>query len=76
MPNCKWCERPTEGELCAECQAEDKAEKEKVEALIQAGHPYHCAMRQVSGDGLCECALYAQGYAPDKWLGPLRAQED
>ena len=35
---------------------------------MDKGHPYHCAFRQLHGDGECECELYKKGYDPYKWL--------
>ena len=32
-----------------------------IEQLVEEGHPYHCACRQVWGDGECECGMYEKG---------------
>lgn len=41
---------------------------EEIDKLMQQGHPYHCACRQVWGDGECECKACEHGYDPDKWM--------
>lgn len=42
-------------------------EQEEIDQLQDKGHSYHCACRQVWGDGECECDLYKQGYDPYAW---------
>lgn len=48
---------------CINC----KDDKRKIVALIDDGHTYHCACRQLFGDGECECR--GRGIAP----GPISA---
>jgi len=44
--------------LCADHDIEDTKEFLKMKRLHEnEGHTYHCAMRQVYGDGECECLL-------------------
>jgi hypothetical protein len=38
-----------------------------IEQKKKEGHPYHCAARQIFGDGECECDLYNLGYDPYAW---------
>ena len=40
----------------------------QIKDFQKRGHTYHCACRQVWGDGECECDLYKKGYNPYKWL--------
>lgn len=54
---------PTDMPSPMECPEEAKA----IDALVAAGHPLHCAQRQVWGDGECECPDVAAGYNPDAW---------
>jgi hypothetical protein len=53
---------------CSDFTEEEKAEYRKdlleVKAIMDKGHPHHCACRQVWGDGECECSLYKEGYDP------------
>ena len=49
-------------------EQEEKEELVKIKKLQEAGHPKHCAKRQVWGDGECECSLYVKGYAPYAWM--------
>ena len=58
-----------EGELCESCMKENALFREQIKELIKDGHPKHCAMRQVYGDGECECDLYEKGYDPYSWEG-------
>ena len=53
--------------ICVSCQAENEANAKAIEALQEEGHPYHCACRQVWGDGECECGLYQGKYDPYWW---------
>ena len=39
-----------------------------VRVFMNEGHPMHCAVRQVNGDGECECDLYEMGYDPYAWM--------
>ncbi len=41
--------------ICSECVAENRISEETVEGIHALGHTYHCAYRQVWGDGECEC---------------------
>lgn len=43
-------------------------DKKEIKALINKGHPRHCACRQVWGDGECECDFYKKGYNPYAWI--------
>ena len=43
-------------------------DEQKVKQIMKAGHPYLCAMRQVFGDGECECELYKKDYNPNAWM--------
>lgn len=43
-------------------------DKKKVKEIQEKGHEYHCACRQIWGDGECECDLYKRGYDPFAWL--------
>ena len=40
----------------------------RIKQIQKDGHPYHCACRQVWGDGECECYLYQKGYDPYAWM--------
>lgn len=46
---------------------EKEEDKKKIDELMGKGHSYHCATRQVWGDGECECDLYPN-YNPYKWM--------
>lgn len=50
--------------------ADELAQIDKIQA---AGHPRHCACRQVWGDGECECDLYELGYDPYAWTKNVKA---
>lgn len=54
---CRWCGRvPVYGtDLCPRCEEQDRADRAAIDALMDAGHTYHCAARQTWGDGECEC---------------------
>ena len=47
---------------------EMKSDYDEIRKLQESGHSYHCACRQVWGDGECECDLYSKGYDPYAWL--------
>ena len=47
-------------------------DKKEIECLEKVGHTYHCACRQVWGDGECECHLYEKGYNPYEWSETLK----
>ena len=59
--------RLTHSGLCESCYEQGKHDQKKIEKIRKDGHTYHCACRQVWGDGECECDLYAQGYDPYMW---------
>ena len=40
----------------------------QIDEIRKTGHSYHCACRQIWGDGECECDLYKQGYDPYAWM--------
>lgn len=40
----------------------------RIREIKEEGHSYHCACRQVWGDGECECDLYERGYDPYAWI--------
>ena len=44
------------------------ADRERIKKLEKEGHTYHCACRQVWGDGECECDMYNAGYDPYAWM--------
>ncbi|VVS95323.1 hypothetical protein [Desulfoluna spongiiphila] len=48
--------------------AQAAKDEKRIEELQSAGHPPHCAARQVWGDGECECDLYEKGYDPYGWM--------
>jgi len=58
----------TEDGLCNSCHNENVINTKKIYELMKAGHPRHCACRQVWGDGECECDLYEKGYDPYAWM--------
>jgi len=71
MPMCKQCGWIGPGlidGLCAECKLQNEIDLENINNLIEEGHPYHCACRQVWGDGECECGLVSYGYDPYRWM--------
>ena len=39
-----------------------------IRELESNGHSFHCACRQLWGDGECECDLYQVGYDPYWWM--------
>jgi len=43
-------------------------DREKKLKLQEEGRAYHCATRQIWGDGECECDLYEKGYDPYAWM--------
>ncbi len=45
--------------------SEDQA---NISRIQKQGHSYHCACRQVWGDGECECDMYSKGYDPYAWI--------
>ena len=47
---------------------EFKEDYERIDKLIDDGHPEHCACRQIWGDGECECDMYKNGYDPYDWM--------
>jgi hypothetical protein len=67
-----------ENEMCLGCNEaaweafdeEHADDYHKIAELKKAGHPHHCACRQVWGDGECECDLYPKGYDPYAWNKP------
>ena len=59
---------------CQQCVDQWEEDKKKEQELMDQGHSYHCAIRQVSGDGECECDLYGKGYDPYAWM--RQQQED
>jgi len=72
METCPQCGTESEflapDDICSGCEIENKENSQRISELIKAGHPEHCAKRQVWGDGECECDLYKQGYDPYRWL--------
>ena len=64
----QWYRGFSKGGLCPDCRRQDELDQDAVEGLMEKGHPYHCACRQVFGDGGCECDLYEKGYDPDGWM--------
>lgn len=54
-----------------EILSENEQDRLTIKALMREGHSYHCACRQVWGDGECECDLYEKGYDPYGWLKRL-----
>jgi hypothetical protein len=71
MAKCKQCGdygyMYPDSDICGGCKAENDFNAEEIEKLQNEGHPYHCACRQVWGDGECECGLYQKGYDPYAW---------
>ena len=49
-------------------KVEEYIDNKAITKLMDKGHPYHCAFRQLYGDGECECDLYKKGYDPYKWM--------
>lgn len=45
-------------------EVEEFGDMEKVIKLEKEGHSYHCACRQIWGDGECECGLCTENYDP------------
>lgn len=72
MARCRQCGHfgyINKGEdICGSCKADNEFNEKAINQLIKEGHPYHCACRQVWGDGVCECHLYHVGYEPYGWL--------
>ena len=61
MPKCPQCGGFCWGFIegvCASCKADNEIDEKAIDELKEEGHPYHCAARQVWGDGECECGLY------------------
>jgi len=56
------------GGLCINCIDDNKRDQAKLEELKKQGHVHHCAIRQVYGDGECECGEYKKGYKPYAWM--------
>jgi hypothetical protein len=63
-------------DMCLNCAKEQEQGTSLVYKLIGEGHPYHCAFRQVWGDGECECKAYEKGYEPYAWTGFLNQTKD
>ena len=51
-----------------EWEEEHTDEINEIKRIQAAGHPHHCACRQVFGDGECECDMYDMGYDPYAWM--------
>lgn len=41
--------------VCERCNQENDESMRQMESLMNDGHTYHCACRQIWGDGGCEC---------------------
>ena len=54
---------------------EECIDNKAIKELMNKGHPYHCAFRQLYGDGECECELYKKGYDPYKWINPSEKEK-
>lgn len=54
--------------MCGPCTQKTEVSEIRIKKLIQEGNPYHCANRQVYGDGECECDMYKSGYDPYSWV--------
>lgn len=71
METCKMCgvkeatAKNSQGDLimCQDCFGEWKHDQAVIKRLERSGHTYHCACRQVWGDGECECSK-------DNWYNP------
>ena len=55
--------------VCPCCQDEmDLDSFNIVNIMLVYGCSYHCATRQVWGDGECQCDLEKSGYDPEAWM--------
>jgi hypothetical protein len=54
-------------DLCFDCSKDNVRDEMLILKYRQAGHSYHCACRQIFGDGECECNLQKKGYDPYAW---------
>ena len=84
MIYCSMCENyikpgiPNEdGQLCFPCQSREILCRAERRRLTDQGHTFHCACRQIWGDGECECGLhiYERGSGPYKWVRHFRRAE-
>lgn len=66
---CKWCgiKEASRGDFCPECIKLMNETVARIDSLVAQGHTYHCACRQVWGDGECCCDL-EQRYDPYWWM--------
>jgi len=77
MKICKMCgaDLISIGQMCFNCKKEAYQKNREINHLISLGHPHPCAVRQIWGDGECECLLYKQGYKPYAWLDAPAVKE-
>lgn len=47
----------TTDEPCYACSSENRNDQLRQASLVNKGHTHHCAIRQIWGDGECECGI-------------------
>lgn len=52
---CGDAERAGIDDFCSDCSKKNTRDHAQIINLVEKGHPFHCAYRQVWGDGACEC---------------------